>query len=454
MENNNLQEHDLRVGIMSDVHIGFTGHLDPYYYGLGQVGSQDKWWEYSLRYFKNRGVDAIVLPGDMTNCCDYERLGRELTISHDEMQRLYQIFQNVFEDTGVQLITIYGNHDGLLQKDETANGGTRDHWQEVFGEPYTATVVKSVKGYTFIGAHWGREAQAGPVLAKAAIEAEGRPVFYIQHPAIKNTTHGSSPERSVHIFEEGLNNVKDWENVIAFSGHEHCPITDERAIWQSVREGEAKCTSVACATMNYGCPDMAPVNGENLFTKHALYMTVKGCEVNFERISFWTEEMVALTEGRRTEQNFSLCTKSAGADWHFVVGGEKPYDFELRYRQAVAPEFPENAEAGIYCADTFAVVRFPAALPLEKDNDLVHSYCVEAVDSEGKVVSTGWVSTEHHVDHTTDYYGPSYQVIVPGLKPDTEYTFYVYAMECYLKKSRFPLKITRRTLMSGDTVLK
>lgn len=454
MERSNLQKHDLRVGIMSDIHIGFTGHFDAHYYGLGQPGSQDKWWEYSLRWFKYKGVDAIVLPGDMTNCCDYERLGRELSISREEMQRLYQIFREVFEDTEVQLVTIYGNHDKLLQEDEIANGGSRNHWQEVFGEPYSATVVKKIKGYTFIGAHWGREADAQYIVAKEATREEGRPVFYIQHPPIKNTTHGSRPEQSSYIFEDGLNNVKEWENVIAFSGHEHCPITDERAIWQSAREGDAKCTSVACATMNYADPDIAPVNGENLFTKHALYMTVKGSEVNFERISFWTDEMLALVEGRSKVQNFNLCTKSAGADWHFVIGGEKPYDFELRYQQAVAPEFPPNAEAGIYRADTFAVVSFPAALPYDKDDDLIHSYYVEAVDAEGKVVSTGCVNTEHHVDHTADHYGASYQVIVSGLQPDTEYTFYVYARECYLKKSRFPLKIKRRMLKSGNHVLK
>ena len=42
---------DLRIAVMSDVHIGFTGHINPNYYGLSQPGDQDKWWEYALRAY-------------------------------------------------------------------------------------------------------------------------------------------------------------------------------------------------------------------------------------------------------------------------------------------------------------------------------------------------------------------------------------------------------------------
>ena len=57
---------DLRIAIISDPHIGFTGHINPNYYGLGQepLGSQDKWFEYALRYFKKRGIDALVISSD------------------------------------------------------------------------------------------------------------------------------------------------------------------------------------------------------------------------------------------------------------------------------------------------------------------------------------------------------------------------------------------------------
>ena len=63
------KKFDLRLGIISDLHVGFIGHLCPNYYGLSQdpYGRQDKWVEYALRWYKKKGVDAIVVPGDIAN---------------------------------------------------------------------------------------------------------------------------------------------------------------------------------------------------------------------------------------------------------------------------------------------------------------------------------------------------------------------------------------------------
>lgn len=450
-----VKNPDLRVGIMSDIHIGFTAHADPRYYGLGQPGSQEKWWEYSLRWFRNRGVDAIVIPGDLTNAFDCAKCAFSVEHSRRELQRFAAIWKDVFGDTQTQLICIYGNHDQFIQAEETANGGDRDHWADAFGEPYAHVVQKTVKGYAFVGAHWGYEAEAGPVLARTAAQAQGHPVFYLQHSTIKNTTVGSDSALRHEVSDQGLNNVRDWENVVAFTGHTHCPLTDERAIWQSAAPGAPKCTSVACSTMNYGDPEEGPAQGENLATKHALYMTVTGNTVHMERISFWTQEMRALVNGAGREPNFAACTSSAGKAWHFTVGGEKPYDLQTRTAAATAPEFPDNATAGIRRGDRFALVSFPAALPLDAEDDLLCAYWVEAVDENAAVVSTGKVCTEYHIDHTADHFAPFYQVLVLGLRPDTKYTFRVYAVDCFGKKSQRPLTTTAQTMKeNGTTQLK
>lgn len=442
---------DLRVGILSDVHIGFEGHINPYYYGIGSPGyqnNQEKWWEYSLKWFKNRGVDAIVVPGDMTNACDYTGHKWGMQCSRNEMLRLVELFREVFDGTDCELICVYGNHD-IVQREETLNGGEATHWQDAFGEPYTRVVRKTVKGYAFVGAHWGYEAEAGPVLAEEAAAAAGKPVFYIQHGGIKDTTVGSTVKECSQNYDEGINNVRDWENVVAFSGHTHRVITDERAIWQSAAPGAPKCTSITCSTMNYGEVMSGMVNGENLETKHGLYMTVTGQDVNIERVSFWTDEMRALTDGKKTEQNFELCAASCGKDWHFTVGGEKVYDFEKRAAECVAPEFPAYSCAARFCGDTFAHVYFQAALPLERDDDLIHSYIVEAVDADGNVAGYGETCTEHHIDHDPARMGRSYQAVVFGLKPETEYTFNVYARDCYQLKSKNPITTKGKTQAPG-----
>ncbi len=444
---------DLRIAIISDVHIGFTGHINPNYYGLGQIGDQSKWFEYALRYFKNKGVDAIVVPGDMANACSYG--SKEFTSADcavKEMAEFAEIFRKVFEGTDTQLITIYGNHDNLCQPRERLNGGDSSPWEEAFGEPYTHINEKKVKGYRFIGANWGYENEAKPLIEKAVKETPDKPVFYIQHGEIKATTCDTYASG---ISSVGIENVREYENVIALFGHTHCPITDERTIWQSAEPDAPKCTVISCSTFNYGDSTGDLLRGENLMTKHALYLTVSGKDVNVERLSFWTDEMVALAKGEKLDQDFDKCTRSAGADWKFTIGGEKVLDTALRASHAKAPEFPETAVAGLSRGDDFAVIFFPAAIPLEADNDLIHSYYAEAYEEEtGALASWGQISAEFHVDHTSDYHSPYYQIVIPKLKSDTRYIFKVYARDCYQHKSERPIIHIGKTMAEFKGLLK
>ncbi len=448
-----MDNANLRLGIISDVHIGFTGHINPNYYGHGQIGDQSKWFEYVLRYFKNKGVDAIVIPGDMANACSYG--SKEFTSADcavKEMAEFADIFRKVFNGTDTQLITIYGNHDNLCQPRERLNGGDSSPWEEAFGEPYTHINVKEVKGFRFIGANWGYESEAKPFIERAVSETPDKPVFYIQHGEIKGTTCDTYIE---NLSSVGIDNIRDYDNVIAFFGHTHCPITDERTIWQSAKPGTPKCTVVSCSTLNYGDSTGDLLRGENIMTKHALYLTVSGKDVNIKRLSFWTDEMIALSKGEKTDQDFEKCTKSAGADWRFTVGGEKVLDTSLRASRAKAPEFPKTAVAGLSRADDFAVIFFPSAIPLDTDDDLLHSYYAEAYEEEtGKLASWGQISAEFHVDHTSDYHSQYYQIVIPKLKPNTRYIFKVYARDCYQHLSKEPIIHIGKTMSEFNGFLK
>ncbi len=436
---------DLRIGIVSDVHIGFLGHFNPNYYGAGLIGDQSRWFEYVLRCFKERGVDAIVVPGDMANAYGYgvDGLTGDICAAND-MAEFSRIFHKVFDGTETKLVTIYGNHDNLCQHHERLNGGKGSPWEDAFGEPYSHINVKEVKGYTFIGANWGYELEARDIIKEKALADPERPVFYIQHGEIAGTTCDTRTGNESRI---GIDNVRDFDNVIALFGHTHCPITDERTIWQSEREGDPRCTVISCSTLNYGDSTGDLIRGENLMTKHGLYLTVTGKEINIERLSFWTDEMIALAEGRSEEQDFSKCTRSAGADWHFTLGGERVLDFDRRAAAASAPEFAEGAVAGLSRSDNFVVVFFPAAVPLKAEDDLLHSYYAEAYDNAtGELVSHGQICTECHIDHTSDYFTPYYQIVLPNLKPSTEYKILVYARDCWQKKSSKPIVHIGKTL--------
>ena len=445
---------DLRVGIISDLHVGFAGHLCPNYYGLSQkAGLQDLWVEYALRYYKKRGVDVIVVPGDIANACSYDDTTRTWgDYAKMEIARFGATFQKVFGGTDTKLMAIYGNHDHFCQPRERLNGGTETPWQDAFGEEYKHIFAKKIKGYHFVGANWGYEKDAKEALEYAVKDTPEKPVFYIQHDAIADTTvDGVGVQRETAKIGKEL--VKDHENIIALIGHTHYPITDERTIWQGQGCDEPKCTVVSCSTFNYADGGEL-IRGENLKTKHGLYLTVCGKEINIERHSFYTDEMVALVNGKKSKQNYKKCVLSAGKDWNFTLFGEKKYSISKRAEKAVAPKFPKDAFAGAQKNDTFVIIAFPSALPLDRDDDLLRFYSVDAIeDSTGEVVNTQRIVTESHIDHTDKHFSEYYQITVGNLKPDTDYTFKVYAEDCYGKRSA-PIIRKVKTLASYSDKLR
>ena len=111
--------------------------------------------------------------------------------------------------------------------------------------------------------------------------------------------------------------------------------------------------------------------------------------------------------------------------------------------------------AGIARSSKFFEVHFPAATPLDADNDFVHSYYAEAYDEEtGELAASGSIFTEFHVDHSTDYFSPYYQITLYNLKPDTKYKVMVYARDCWQKKSLRPLIRYGKTLKEDEEFLK
>ena len=71
---------------------------------------------------------------------------------------------------------------------------------------------------------------------------------------------------------------------------------------------------------------------------------------------------------------------------------------------------------------------FPAALPLNRDDDRIRSYVAEAED--GNAVRQGFAFTGHHIDHDPARFVPFYQIVICGMQPDAEYNYRVYARNC------------------------
>ena len=224
---------DLKFGVVSDIHVRET---------TGQYGVETLLK--AFKFFRDCDVDAVAIAGDMAD----QGLVAQL-------QCVADAWNAVFAGTNVEKLFIYGNHDieggkysnldvapcELIAYDRAAV------WERVFGEPYEPIWRKTVKGYTFIGAHWDSWDGVGAIeayMAAHGAELKGaKPFFYIQHPHPMGTCHGDwAWGRDKGFATRALGT---FPNAVAFSGHSHHPLTDERAFWRGAF------TSVGCGSLRY-----------------------------------------------------------------------------------------------------------------------------------------------------------------------------------------------------------
>lgn len=224
----------LRAGILSDVHVS--------------EAKADSVFIKALEYFKGRDIDVMILAGDFTND------GTE-----DQLANIAKDWFMVFpDDKGrrgkhVERVFIYGNHEmegttykeALNRHSQEYLDGHRisdhcaEYWEKYWKEPYAPFYHKVVNGYDFIASQYVDRAEApgmkeyfdslSPSLPK------DRPIFYVQH---------KHPKWTVNIATDNGNStrvLKDYPNLICFSGHCHTSLTDELSIWQ----GKFTCVNTA-----------------------------------------------------------------------------------------------------------------------------------------------------------------------------------------------------------------
>lgn len=365
---------DLVFGVVSDIHL-----TTPESCGL---------LERSFRYFRARGVDAVMIPGDLS---DYGTKGGWLLLK--------RTWDGVFAGTDTVPLFCTGNHDfegwwyGDMVADMLANGydgqdaafklGIEHTWEEVFGERYEPIRVRTVKGYDFLSVEYGSEKELAAWMDANGARFRGdRPFFHFQHVPAQNTTADSFGRADGGVTKPVL---ERFRNCVSFTGHTHRPFTDERSIWQ----GEY--TSVSVPSLASACVPGGYENGGGRRDGKATE-AMPPPSYRFEGrggqgyvVSVYRDEMVI--ERRDLEEN----AKGAAA-WRLPlpVGDARPYAFDVRERVMPAPAFPSGATLSVTTANTenrqgkwviALVCRFPSAkMP---DGSRVYDYEIRAVPTDG-----------------------------------------------------------------------
>ena len=246
----------------------------------------------------------------------------------------------------------------ILQKDMAG------WWDKAFHEPYSPIYAKKIKGYTFIGAHWdgvhaGATCYEQPFgLIEGFMAKEGKkidpalPFFYAQHPHPKDTCYG--PWAWGHDAGIVTKTLSAYPNAIAFSGHSHYTLTDERSIWQGTF------TSVGTSSLRYtGLPynehqpdgyENTTATGGDAWRLNALKLKRNFNGGDCRQGMLWSVYDDCIVVKRRE----FLSDLDLGEDWvlPLPVAESRPFAFTARAKSLRAPEFPADAKLVVTATNT------------------------------------------------------------------------------------------------------
>ena len=369
----------MTFGVVSDIHV--------------TTPKSCAMFEKALQQFKRRGVDAVMVPGDITDW------GLKASLRY-----VKETWDRVFGGTDVVPLFCTGNHDydgwayGDMTMEMHANGYSEADrmdkdlpaaWAEIFGEKFANVRCRTVKGFDFVscefGASDGTELKAWADANRARLSGN-KPFFFFQHLPIKGTTVDSFGWADNGVTKPILD---AYPNCVAFTGHTHRPFIDERQIWQGTF------TSVGIPSLSYaGLPGGHENGGGNRGGKSKQAMgpipvrrDLRGGEGFI--VSVWTDKIVI--ERRDIEEN-----DDGAPEWLIPLAAgavEKPYADKMRGAREPIPQFPAGAELDLETRNTenrsgfWTIVlncEFPSAVMPEGHR--VFDYEIRAVPTDGSEV--------------------------------------------------------------------
>ena len=358
---------NVRFGVVSDIHITKVGADEKM-----SAWGNNLTFRHTLEWFRDQNVDAVLIAGDMADNGMVEQM-------EAVAQAWYAVFPGDKYPDGrpIEKVFVMGNHDyhGYLYGDHAAKlypemdervkhvlrSDFATRWKRIFNEDYARFYCKKIKGYAFLGQHWddgkGMETGHGScdfgAELQAFLDAKGKtldpalPFFYVQHPHPKDTCYG--PWAWGHDSGKVTKALSAFPNAVAFSGHSHYSLTDERSIWQGAF------TSVGTSSLRYTgmeYDEHPPVGYENTVATGRDAWKIDAAKMmgrfppgDCRQGMLWSVYDDCIVVKRRE----FLSDLDVGDDWVMPLPAaeSKPFAFAEHAKKFRAPAFPADAKVKV-----------------------------------------------------------------------------------------------------------
>ena len=323
----------------------------------------------------------------------------------------YAMFNKIIKDNikpQTQVLTVLGNHEFIEYRDYDPTIGY-DVYKKMISEDVDTDIV--INGYHFIGVSYdnngktfkGKTAWLREKLQNATNEDPTKPIFVYQHPSPTLTVYGSISWSDLDIKKV----LKEFPQVVDFSGHSHYSPSDPRSVWQ----GEF--TAIGCGSLGALMGNLNYIEGDqDAPGKSAAAWLVEVNKDGNVRLKLYDVENRIFFKGNEYYfSNLSDITK-------------RDYTWAKQQSLDTSPKFPEKSKVKNSLNDEKETIIF---FPEAKGYYEAENYKITVKNSDNKKVFEKTVISEYvraTDDDVTVNLGKlekgTYKVIVTAYSPYTK----------------------------------
>ncbi len=412
----------MSFGAISDIHINGT-------VGGYNCNKYDKALQLLKKYAGNK-LDAVTIAGDISASIYDSSIGTAFKQITDAQ---------LGEDANVFFVS--GNHDA--QEEQWSN------LSQLYTDlaKYTANDLPSsqhnrgnrhmvINGYHYIGVnmmdYWNASEAMfvqqdlewlATELAAARADKPGQPIFVYTHAGVYGTTYGSDLYTGKHWGSKLIADyLKEYPEVVTFSGHVHFPLADERTIYQG------DFTSLNCGSVQYMAIESGYLQTGISTTMDDSQSVSNGLLVQVDRNNNLKITRLDFANDAVIKQPFYISAPDLENKSHL-------YHYNDAYFNAdnTAPTFAEGAAISGKIAGENMVVTFDAAA----DNDMVHHYVIDIKGLPGESVKSTKAYSEFYLYPQPEDFPEDYTFVIPYTLAagDDSFELAVYAVDSMGLKS-------------------